>query len=510
MLKSFVSKKHLLLYFTSIAITWLEAIIYPSLVSMIVASIEAQQLNQLWQALFIGILGNFILLIGLAGKRYYYAHLVADFNKQLKERIFQHFLTSDTIKSEDLLSNLENDVKQLENNYLESAVIILSSLGFTTISIIYALSVNFWLGLVFILFYSIPALSSGIGAKKLDKLSLEKTTVNQSYLAALNSFISGSRVIKTYQAEGFFFQRFQTDLDKTIQQGIRFEKQRTLNSTIIKVIDSFCSIFPLVIGGLMTYKGYLSGSSLIAIYLVSYTIGYQFNELSYFINTYKSTQQLRDKYQFALKPNPFQLDSHQPRQLFPIELKNLTLTLGGRLILDDFSLRIKQGEKIAIIGESGSGKSSLLNLLAGEIQADAGEILFNGQELPMEARRSQTAYILQDSHVFTSLSLMDNIALGQASDLGKLKQVVTAVNLDRLSDDAAKLSGGERQRLDIARCLYHHNSLILADEIKSNLDKKNAKQIENLLFSLPQTVIEVIHHYDEESLARYDQVIRLG
>lgn len=70
MLKKFISKKHLLLYFSFIAVTWLEAIITPSLVSMIVASFEKKALSELWMALIVGIVGNFIILVGLAGKRY--------------------------------------------------------------------------------------------------------------------------------------------------------------------------------------------------------------------------------------------------------------------------------------------------------------------------------------------------------------------------------------------------------------------------------------------------------
>ena len=77
-----------------------------------------------------------------------------------------------------------------------------------------------------------------------------------------------------------------------------------------------------------------------------------------------------------------------------------------------------------------------------------------------------------------------------------------------LSNDS--LSGGEKQRLEIARALYHDSQLILADEIKANLDSENSRKISDLLFSLPQTVIEVIHHYTEEDLKHYDQVIHLS
>ena len=77
----------------------------------------------------------------------------------------------------------------------------------------------------------------------------------------------------------------------------------------------------------------------------------------------------------------------------------------------------------------------------------------------------------------------------------------------KLSDDS--LSGGEKQRLEIARALYHESKLILADEVKANLDLENSRKISDLLFSMPQTVIEVIHHYTEEDLKRYNQVIRL-
>ena len=87
MLRRFVSKKHLVLYFFSIAITWLEAIITPALVQNIVASFTNQELGLLWKVLILGILGNLILLLGLAGKRYYYARLITDIDSENSRKI---------------------------------------------------------------------------------------------------------------------------------------------------------------------------------------------------------------------------------------------------------------------------------------------------------------------------------------------------------------------------------------------------------------------------------------
>ena len=168
MLRTFVAKKHLTLYFFSIAITWLEAIITPALIQSIVASFTNQELELLWKVLILGILGNLILLLGLAGKRYYYARLITDFRYGIKSAIFKRFLSGYDIDEKDILSDLENDVNQLEKSYIEPTVIIISSLGFTTVSILYALWTNFYLGLIFILFYSVPVLCSAIGSKRLD------------------------------------------------------------------------------------------------------------------------------------------------------------------------------------------------------------------------------------------------------------------------------------------------------------------------------------------------------
>ena len=87
MLRRFVTKKHLVLYFFSITITWLEAIITPALVQNIVASFTNQELGLLWKVLILGILGNLILLLGLAGKRYYYARLITDIDSENSRKI---------------------------------------------------------------------------------------------------------------------------------------------------------------------------------------------------------------------------------------------------------------------------------------------------------------------------------------------------------------------------------------------------------------------------------------
>ncbi|RSI87945.1 ATP-binding cassette domain-containing protein [Streptococcus mitis] len=512
MLRRFVTKKHLVLYFFSIAITWLEAIITPALVQNIVASFTNQELGLLWKVLILGILGNLILLLGLAGKRYYYARLITDFKYGIKSAIFKRFLNSYEIDEKDILSDLENDVKQLEENYIEPTVIIISSLGFTTVSILYALWTNFYLGLIFILFYSFPVLCSAIGSKRLDSLSEKRSTVNQSYLASLTNFIGGSQQIRHYQGQDYFFARYQKQLQTSLDTEINYEKQRTLNSLLINSIDAFCSVTPIVIGGFMTYYNYLDAASFVAIYLVSHNIGYQFQELAYFTNTRKANRTLLNKYQKLLDQSNF-ISPRSIENIFPIQLNTISLEKYGNSLLSPISMHIKQGEKIAIIGESGSGKTTLLNIIHGEETPTSGQISFAGQNLSRKEITSFSSYILQDSHYFDTLSLEDNILLGLDKNKETLNHILKKTGLEHLKNRTLRndsLSGGEKQRLEIARALYHDSQLILADEIKTNLDLENSRKISGLLFSLPQTVIEVIHHYTEEDLKHYDQVIHLS
>ena len=125
-------------------------------------------------------------------------------------------------------------------------------------------------------FYSIPVLCSGIGSKRLDAITKQKSMANQGYVSQVANMIAGARPIRHYRGQSLFLQSFSKDLHKTLEQEIAYEKQRTLNSLFINGIDAFCSVAPIVIGGFMTYCNYLSAASFVGIYLVSHNIGYQF------------------------------------------------------------------------------------------------------------------------------------------------------------------------------------------------------------------------------------------
>lgn len=139
--------------------------------------------------------------------------------------------------------------------------------------------------------------------------------------------------------------------------------------------------------------------------------------------------------------------------------------------------------------------------------------MFNGKALVKSQVAEKEAYILHGSYIFSGLSLEENISLATNLDSVRMNRVIEETNLVHLKEQvlrASNLSGGEKQRIEIARSLYHQKAFILADEVKSNLDCKNAQLIEDILFSVPQTVIEVIHHYSDENLSRYDHVINLS
>ena len=120
MLKRFISKKLLTVYFLFIVLTWIESVLNPTLVRMIIDNFQTKNLKILWQILMLGILGNMLIVLGLAGKRYFYAKIIADFNTNIKGKMFATFLYKSQLSNEDILSDLENDVKQIDSFYHSS------------------------------------------------------------------------------------------------------------------------------------------------------------------------------------------------------------------------------------------------------------------------------------------------------------------------------------------------------------------------------------------------------
>ncbi len=179
-----------------------------------------------------------------------------------------------------------------------------------------------------------------------------------------------------------------------------------------------------------------------------------------------------------------------------LAVSNLTKRYGARTVFDNLNLAVQPGEYIAIIGESGVGKSTLLNLLAGLDVPDAGQITLDGTDLATQSddtrtylRRTHMGFVFQAFHVLPHLNVADNIALplllqrvahGVRRD--RTQAMLDAVGLgDRGNSFPRELSGGELQRVAVARALIHRPKLVLADEPTGNLDPERAAGILALL-----------------------------
>lgn len=198
-----------------------------------------------------------------------------------------------------------------------------------------------------------------------------------------------------------------------------------------------------------------------------------------------------------------------------ISVKNLkkTYLLGGEEVhaLDDVSLLIKEHEFVAIIGQSGSGKSTFMNMLGCLDRPDSGEITLDGtdilkckeKELSV-IRNKKIGFIFQQFHLLPKLSALENVELsliyqGMPTKKRREKAVkaLKAVGLEkRMNHKPNQLSGGQQQRVAIARALVGEPSLILADEPTGNLDSRSGKEIMMLLHNLHEegnTIVLITH-----------------
>ena len=208
-----------------------------------------------------------------------------------------------------------------------------------------------------------------------------------------------------------------------------------------------------------------------------------------------------------------------------IELQHIWKQFGSRIIFSDLNLNFQSGMVYALIGDSGCGKTTLLNMLAKLETFDKGEIIYKGKSLTSlkneEFYRNELGYLFQNFGLLESQTIRENLELGL---IGKkqnkkqekerlLLQALQAVRLDYLSlnQKIYELSGGEAQRVALAKIILKDSPLILADEPTASLDPKNSKEIMEILLELRnanRTIIIATHSPSIWKMA--DQVIRLS
>jgi putative ABC transport system ATP-binding protein len=207
-----------------------------------------------------------------------------------------------------------------------------------------------------------------------------------------------------------------------------------------------------------------------------------------------------------------------------LRLRHVTKRFGARSVLNDVSLEIEAGEYVALVGDSGIGKSTLLNVIAGLEPVDSGQVFFEGSELTRLdddaltlLRRDNFGFVFQAFHVLPQLDVEQNVALplllrGMASP-EKAKAAIASVGLaGRERSSPRELSGGELQRVAIARALVGEPKLVLADEPTGNLDPDNAGKILSLFRSLVKTrgAAAILATHSEAAAAGCDRRYRLS
>lgn len=198
-----------------------------------------------------------------------------------------------------------------------------------------------------------------------------------------------------------------------------------------------------------------------------------------------------------------------------IELNNISKSYGNRKIIDNLSFFIEEKEIVAIVGKSGSGKSTILNMIGLLETYDGGEILLKEKRLPdlnskqaTLLRRNEINYLFQTNALISEKTVRENLMLAMEyvdiKDEEKFKKISEILDrldiLDIIDQKANTISGGEAQRVALARCILKPGDLILADEPTGSLDPKMSNEVFSLLLSLRndynKTILIVTHDMD--------------
>jgi subfamily B ATP-binding cassette protein MsbA len=410
-----------------------------------------------------------------------------------------------------------NEVKGAVSSMLPTMMMeMMTILALTVVLVVQSPKLSF-LALIVLPVAMIPVRMLNKKMKKITKKTQEKIADATSRLSEI---FNNVEIIKVNTNEDFEIEKYKQDNQKYFNYSVKKVKSNELISPVMETVGAFGASVVIIIGGLEVIDG-------------SMTVGSFFSFMAAMFMLYTPVKRITKQYNSlhgvvaAVERMNFLLDlkaqivggSKKIGDINKIEGRNIRLNYGAIQALDGVDFEAKKGEVVAFVGDSGGGKSSLVNLLVRFYDCE-GSLAFDGvdiKELDLHALRNATAMVTQRVYVFND-TVAANVAYGEDIDEQKvLEALKNAEALDfveglsegiytKLDEFGANLSGGQRQRIAIARAFYKDPQVLIFDEATSALDNKSERAIATAMKRLEKDRITFIIAHRLSTVEHADRI----
>ena len=418
--------------------------------------------------------------------------------------------------SSEILNEFNNEVNVVIDNYVSSKLNVFS----LTISLILGslyianLSVEILMFLLFCAFITI--FINSIFKNRLKKNQMNYLDSMKQWLCSIKNLCRCFNDIKILNLEKVF-------CDGLDIENKNLEQNTLKNNGFIKILSSLNSFISqamffltLLFGIVLIHYNRLTVGQLLGIAQASNMVIMPIVNYANLRNMIQSSKPVLQK----LLDNSMCYEENEPiifdEQIHDIKIKHLSYSYGVRQILDLNNLVIDQGKKYLVIGKSGDGKSTFLDILTKQKKADGIYVNDKGlKDVQFSTYAEKFSYVNQNNDLLP-FSFEQNITLGRKMSKYSLKELVTIFNLESIFDkerdnldfEHLNLSGGEKQRICLARAIYRNKKWLFLDEAFSAIDKTNSDRIHQFILSNPDlTVLSIEHKVTKETVFLYDEVL---
>ncbi len=457
--------------------------------------------------------------------------VLKDLRNALYDKVIQFPLAFYSEKTKgDTIARLSSDVNEVRNSVLSMLEMIVREPLTIIFSLIVMITMSLKLTLFVFIFLPISGFIISKIGKSLKKSSLKVQQEQGVFLSILEETMGGLRIIKAFHAESVFKKKFEDSNERYNDYANTVLNRQNLASPASELLGI------IVIGILLVYGGYLvfidqsmQPSWFLGYIMLAYNIltpAKAIAKASYAVKrgdgaAARILELLETENTITDIENPIEKDSFNET----ISIKNVSFKYEDQYVLKDFSLEIPKGQTVALVGQSGSGKSTIANLLTRFYDVNEGVIEIDGADIKNISKKSLRALmsiVSQDSILFND-SVGNNIKLGkpsaseaelmEASEISNsyefIKNLPEAFDTN-IGDGGGKISGGQKQRLSIARAVIKNPPIMILDEATSALDTESERLVQDALEKMMKNRTSIVIAHRLSTIQNADKIVVLS